>query len=365
LKGRYRRVFQALPDDVDVVALFNGLRTDTNFFYVTGYTGGLFEMCSCFLYRDGSVKVITSTLEEQAARQKDYEVHVLRNLGEGEIRKVVASVLKGARKVGLNFSGIAHSDFLRISKIIGPGRVVDASSALESARLVKDRDELTAIKRAADVASRVISRVPEMLRTGMSEADLKAELEYSMIKGGADSPSFSTIVAFGENSAVPHHSSGSRRLRRGDTVLVDMGAKFRLYCSDITRTFFYKECSSGQKAAYEVVKKAQERGLRAIHEGAVGSLPHKEASSVIDSSPFKGRFIHSLGHFLGLDVHDGSVRALSEQSQTELLSGMVITVEPGVYLPGRGGVRIEDDVVVTEKGCRVLTDAPKDFTVAH
>jgi Xaa-Pro dipeptidase len=180
-----------------------------------------------------------------------------------------------------------------------------------------------------------------------------------MVERGADSPSFESIVAFGENSALPHHSSGERRLRRGDNVLVDVGARFNLYCSDLTRTFFFGRASAPQREAYAKVLEAQTRAIGGIREGVTGQAIHKIAADVIDSSKFKGRFTHGLGHSIGLEVHDGA--GLSPWNLQKLKRNTVMTVEPGIYSPGEGGVRIEDDVVVTADSCRLLTTSAKDL----
>ena len=194
---------------------------------------------------------------------------------------------------------------------------------------------------------------------GMTERALKAKIDYQMVERGADSPSFESIVAFGENSALPHYSAGERRLRDGDNVLVDVGARYRLYCSDITRTFFFGHAAASQREAYSKVLEAQTKAIAETREGVTGRAVHQVAAKVINQSKFKGRFTHSLGHSLGLEVHDGP--GLTLRNPRRLKRNMVVTVEPGIYLPGHGGVRIEDDVVVTKDSCRVLTTSPREL----
>lgn len=362
MKDRYRRIFQNLPDDVDVVAIVNGMKTDANFFYITGYTSGLFELSHCYLFRDGHVEVITSPLEEQAARLKQHQVHIFRSAGEPSLESLVKKVLGEARKIGINFRAITHQDYLALAKMVGRRKIVDASQALDMARRVKDEDELKAIKKACDIISRVADKVPELLREGMTESQLRADIEYEIMRRGA-SPSFESIVAFGENSALPHYSAGGRKLNKGDTVLVDIGARYNLYCSDLTRTYFFMQSSDEQKEMYRVVREAQEKSIQAIREGVRGMDVHAVAAKIIDSSKFSGRFIHSLGHHLGIEVHDGFGRALAPHGKDKLQCNMVLTVEPGVYLPGKGGVRIEDDVAVTSGGCKILTHADKELRI--
>ncbi len=193
----------------------------------------------------------------------------------------------------------------------------------------------------------------------MTERALEAQIDHDIVEKGADSPSFESIVAFGESSAFPHYTPGERRLHIGDNILVDVGARFHLYCSDITRTYFFGRAKERQRRAYSKVLEAQTKAIGAIREGASGRDVHMVAARVIDKSEFKGRFTHGLGHSLGLEVHDGP--GLGLKSTTKLARNMVMTVEPGVYLPGEGGVRIEDDVVVTKTSCRPLTSASKDL----
>ena len=359
-KDRLQRIFENARGDPDVVAILNGSHVDPNFFYISGYRSGLFEGNMLFLFPDRRVEVLTNPLEEEAARQrKDYKVHVERNYSRAGHRKVVSSILKGCKRVGVNFQGISHLDYLGLERLLGTKELVDVSDALSKSRLVKDPDELEALSKAARIISKVVDDVPGLVKAGMTERALKAQIDYQMVEQGADSPSFESIVAFGENSALPHYSAGERRLRKGDNILVDVGARYRLYCSDITRTFFFGRAAPSQREAFAKVLEAQTKAIAGVREGVTGRDVHKIAAKVIDNSRFRGRFTHGLGHSLGLEVHDGA--GLSLRNPRRLKQNMVMTVEPGIYLPGEGGVRIEDDVVVTKDSCRALTTSPKDL----
>ncbi|MDG6935093.1 MAG: aminopeptidase P family protein [Nitrososphaerota archaeon] len=365
MNSRYERIFEHANADVDVIIIRNGMKSDTNFFYLTGYTNGLFELSTSFLFRDGHIEVVTSKLEEQAARGGKHTVHVQTGSGAMGLRKSMEDSMKNVKRAGVNYKGITVADLEFLKEAFKGVIFTDVSDALDKARRVKDPDEIAAISRACKIISEVVEGVPQMLHQGMTENELRADIEYDMMKKGASAPSFSSIVAFGENSAIPHYSPGARRLKAGDTVLVDIGAKYDLYCSDITRTFFYKEVSREQTQMYHVVEEAQLAGLHSIREGATGRSAYEAALKVIDATRFKGRFIHSLGHFLGIDVHDGYGRALSHDGVEPLESNMVVTVEPGVYVPGRGGVRIEDDVQVSKTGYKMLTQAPRELIVVR
>jgi len=357
---RLRRVFENASEELDVIAIVNQSRPDPNFFYISGYRSGLFEGSMLFLFPDGRIEVLTSLLEEEAARQrKDYAVHVERSYDRSGHRRMVSSILKGRGRVGINFQGISHRDYAGLKALLGGKELIDVSDALSKSRLVKDPDELEALSRAARIISKVVDGVPGLVNAGMTERALKAEIDYLMVKEGADSPSFESIVAFGENSAIPHYSAGERRLRRGDNVLVDVGARYRLYCSDITRTFFFGRAAPSQREAYAKVLEAQTDATACIKEGVTGRAVHMVAAKVIDHSRFRGRFTHGLGHSIGLEVHDGA--GLSLRNPSRLKQNMVMTVEPGIYLPGEGGVRIEDDVVVTRDSCTTLTTGSKEL----
>ncbi len=361
MKNRLERIFENAREDVDVIAIFNGMHIDANFFYITGYTTGLFEYSAAFLFRDKHIEVLTGPLEEQAAKKKDYIIHVQKK--PSQRRDILLRILKGVRKVGYNSHGVDHSDYLTLQNQLRGKKLIDVSQAIEKTRVIKDPDELDAIANAAKIISKVINNVPNLVKPGISERELKGEIDYQTIKNGADSPSFDSIVGFGENSALPHYTPGERKLRSGDTVLVDIGAKLNYYCSDITRTFFFGTANDKHKQMYTTVLQAQETALKKIREGAKAREMHLLAQGIIDKTEFKGRFIHSLGHSLGLEVHDGTGRALSGNSKEVLKRNMVLTVEPGIYVPGFAGVRIEDDVVVEKNGCRILTSAPKELTV--
>jgi Xaa-Pro dipeptidase len=357
---RLRRIFENADEELDVVAIVNGSHVDPNFFYISGYRSGIFEGNMLFLFPDRHVEVLTNPLEEEAARQrKDYTIHVERGTDRSEHRKVVSSILRGSRRVGINFQGVSHKDYGALETTLGSKKLIDVSDALSRSRMVKDPDELELVSKAAQIVSGVVDGVPGLVKEGMTERTLKAQIDYQMVEGGADSPSFESIVAFGEGSALPHYSAGERRLRKGDNILVDVGARYRLYCSDITRTFFFGRPAPSQREAYSKVLEAQTKAISGIREGVTGRAVHQLAAKVIDQSKFKGRFTHGLGHSLGLEVHDGA--GLSLRNSEKLKQSMVMTVEPGIYLPGEGGVRIEDDVVVTKGSCLLLTAASKEF----
>jgi Xaa-Pro dipeptidase len=357
MKSRIKRIFREAPEGTEAVVLFNSEapHLDLSFFYATDLVlGGLFEGGMAILRPDGSCTILTSELEEQSARRaKEAEVLVFH--GKQERNDLLVKAVGGATKVGFNARETVHANVQAMKEALPGADWVDVGSALLRARMVKDRAEVARIRRASRIASKVADEVPGMLVEGMTESALSARINARMQQRGASGPSFTTIVAFGENAAEPHYAPAKRRLRRGDYVLCDFGALVDLYASDITRTFVFGKASAKQREVYDIVRRAQKVGFDAVKDGAGCKEVHDKVQAVIDRTRYKGRFIHSTGHSLGLQVHDGG--RIAAQSDQTLAEGMVFTVEPGIYLPGWGGVRIEDDVLVTKQGRELLTTA--------
>lgn len=353
-----RNIFSALKKPVDAVVLVNGVEPnlDLSFFYATGITSGLFEGCVAVLKRR-SVEVLTSELEELSAKQAGVRISVYEN---GKERKeLIARKLKGLERIGVNSREITHENFLSLKKLAKGTKLVDVSHAIEEARMMKDDDEITRIRKACEIASRTAADIPEFIRVGHFETEAAAEINYKMMRLGAGHPSFETNASFGPNTAEPHYVPGAGRLKKGDFALFDFGASYKKYVSDITRTFVAGRPSKEQEHMYGVVLEAQLAAIDAVRDGAHGKDVDTAARSVVDRSKYKGKFIHSTGHGLGVSVHDPG--SISSSRDMILREGMVLTVEPGVYRKGFGGVRIEDDVLVKKKGCRILTTAPKEF----
>ncbi len=364
MQSRVRRIFEKTKTretPVDAIVLMNAVdpHLDMSFFYATDLMkGGLFERSAAILKPDGSVHVLTSPLEEGLARLAP-EAEITIYNSQDEKAAWYKEHLGGAARVGINGAEVVHSSLEDLRTHAGGAELVDIARAILDARLVKDARELARMQRACDIASVVASEIPGMLTEGMKEYELAAEINYRMQKLGASGPSFSAIVAFGEPSAEPHYATGERKLAKGDYVLTDFGCYFERYASDITRTCVFGAGSDKHRDVYETVLRAQEAALRAIKPGVKGGDVHTAAADVIADSPYKGRFIHSIGHSLGIAVHDGG--ALHPRHDLILEEGMVVTIEPGIYIPGFGGVRIEDDVVVTADGYRSLTNARKNY----
>ncbi len=231
-------------------------------------------------------------------------------------------------------------------------------------RKVKDDHEVDLIRKSIAVAEEAFNAVREEIEVGQSEAYLAGLMHLELRSRGADGVSFNPIIAAGANSSLPHYSPGETLVQQDQPLLMDWGATYGGYCSDMTRTFMIGQVSERMKKIYRTVLKAQEEAIRFIRPGVTTRQVDQVARDVIDRAGFAKQFGHGLGHGIGRDIHElPSMRKDGEGE--ELRPGMVITVEPGIYLPGEGGVRIEDDVLVTHSGCEVLTTLDKSLEACH
>ena len=244
--------------------------------------------------------------------------------------------------------------------LVGGERLVPTSNAVEALRARKDEAEIARMERAAAIADAALFEVLPLMGQGVTEEHFALELDTAMRRGGAESTAFETIVAAGENSAKPHHHPGGRRINHGDPVVVDFGATFEGYRSDMTRTFCVDAEPEGELARiFEVVRTSQAAGAEAVRPGISAKEVDDVCRQIIAEAGWAERFEHGTGHGVGLDIHEAPT--VSQLGTAILAPGFVVTVEPGVYVPGHGGVRVEDTLVVTEDGARPLTRFTKDI----
>jgi Xaa-Pro aminopeptidase len=242
--------------------------------------------------------------------------------------------------------------------------VVDATPLLSALRMVKDAEEIAALSEAARIVEAALARTVERIRPGMTERQLAAFCANAILEEGGEGESFESFVGAGPNTANPHHLVGDRPCQPGDLILIDCGAVCRGYASDITRTFALGEPGERARQIYEVVQRANGAGRAAARAGRTGEEIDRAARSVIEVAGYGDDFPHRLGHGLGLEVNPcHEPPDLVAGSREPLPAGTVVTIEPGVYLPGFGGVRIEDMVLLTEDGNRCLTSYPRDLMI--
>jgi Xaa-Pro dipeptidase len=356
---RVKNVFINSNNAVDCILLKNASApfVDDNFFYVTNLKQGLFEGSCAVLYPDGTLDVLVSELEAESARKSKAQITIYKT--KDEFSGTLKRLLSPFNTIGVNTSGLSYFEFNKLTELFPQMNFVDVSDGFSKTRLIKDEEELQRIKQACLIADDTMAAIPDLVSEGISENELAAEINYSLQNLGAEKPAFDTISSFGKNTAEPHYGHGDVRLKGGSLILCDFGACYKKYNSDITRTFVFGKATEKQKEIYETVLNAQQIGFNAIKPGVKASDIHHAVSSFIDSTKFKGKFIHSTGHSLGLAVHDGS--GLAPDSGMVLQENMILTVEPGIYLPGFGGIRIEDDILVTKDGMELLTKSSHDF----
>jgi len=239
-------------------------------------------------------------------------------------------------------------------------RLVAATDTIEQFRMIKSAEEINLIGNAVDLASCIFPDVVQSIRAGVTESEIAAELEYRARRSGAEKMSFEPIVASGQNSALPHARPTARKIGRGFVVL-DYGVILGGYCSDMTRTVWVGRGDKQARAVYSAVLEAQLAGIAAVRDGVEAQQVDAAAREMLRRHKLDRYFTHSLGHGVGLEIHEAP-RLAKGQTQ-RLQAGMVVTIEPGVYIPGRGGVRIEDMVVVTQGGCKVLTPTAKELII--
>lgn len=271
------------------------------------------------------------------------------------------SVLKQYKEIAVPLSGMLYPDYLRLAAL--NIKIVDSSQAFTKAMAVKESEELACIKKACEIADSAYLALLPRIKEGMSENEVAAELEYLMRRFGASGTSFETIVAFGENSSVPHHETGDRKLRFGDIILIDFGCRYNGYCSDCTRTFLFGDDGKhGEfKEIYGHVLKAHMLAKEQITSGITGREADGYARDHLRAFGLDKYFTHSLGHGIGINIHEFPV--LSYRSLDVLKDNMVFSDEPGVYFEGKFGIRIEDTVTLDNGNVVSLTDSDKNLTV--
>ena len=273
---------------------------------------------------------------------------------------------KTAARIGLEaeFTTLAVKDRIssELRSLLGRSRyrLVATSGIVEQLRIRKDRREIEQIRNAVDLASGIFPRVLLAIHSGTTENEVAAEIEYLARRTGAEKMSFDTIVASGPNSALPHARPTRSKLRSGFVVL-DYGVILGGYCSDMTRTVLVGRTGKEARRIYSAVLEAQLAGIAAVRAGVETQIVDAAARDVLRKHMLDKYFTHSLGHGVGLEIHEAPRLAKGQTQKLE--AGMVVTIEPGVYIPGRGGVRIEDMVLVTQSGCEVLTPTPKELTI--
>jgi Xaa-Pro aminopeptidase len=353
--GRLRATFDPAGCDALLVTSLVNIR------YLTGFTG---SAALLLVLADDTLFVTDGRYRDQAATQLaaagvDAGIEIT---ATGQ-RELVAAAAAGLPTLGLEAEHVTWAQVRAYdADWFGGTPLVATAGLVEELRLRKDDGEIARIEAAAHIADRALASVRPLLLEAPTEAELGLELDAAMRRLGASGPSFETIVASGPNAAMPHHRPGPRRIGEGDLVVLDFGATVDGYRSDMTRTLMVGEPTATQARMLEVVIESQAAGVAAVGPGVACRDVDAATRAVIAAAGWGDAFVHGTGHGVGLDIHEAP--RVGSTSGATLAAGQVVTVEPGVYLPEHGGVRIEDTVVVTDDGCRPLTTTPKTTTVA-
>lgn len=321
--------------------------------YVTGFTGSAGVV---WISATHQTLIVDFRYTEQAQEQApDWDVITHDGLPE-QLKQLIAD--RGVKAVAVEGEHITVAQWQEWNETFAM-ELQPVKGWVEELRIVKEPWELDNLRRAAEIADHAFAQLLPQVQSGVKEKDLALELEFTMRKAGADGVSFSPIVASGPRGALPHARPGNRMLQHGDFVVMDFGCLYKGYCSDMTRTVVVGEPTEKHLLIYDLVLKAQETALAGVRPGVTGIEVDKIARDIIEDGGYGRYFGHGLGHGVGLEVHEEP--RLSKLGKTALRPGMIVTVEPGVYLPGWGGVRIEDLVLVTEDGSQCLSSTFKEL----
>lgn len=334
------------------------LSKPSNIFYASGYTGEGFALIS----HNISAIVTDFRYTEQATKQAPcftpYEIKT--GLSHEQL---AYQVLKdaGIQQVRYEDDQVTVAGFEKIKQAMPEMTFSPLHGAVEIVRQIKDDAEIEIIKKACAISDAAFEFIKGEIKEGMTEMDLRIALEFKMLKLGAQGFAFDTIIASGENGSLCHAIPGQRKLQKGDMITMDFGARFAGYCSDMTRTVALGEPNEKMRNIYNTVLKAQISSQEAVIAGIKGCEVDKIARDIIDEAGYQGCFGHGLGHSLGIDVHEAP--NFNSRSEAIMREGMIMTVEPGIYIAGLGGVRIENTVLVLNDGVCSLTQSPKDLVI--
>lgn len=327
-------------------------------FYLSGFTGDAGDL---FITHDAAYVLCDARFTEQAAQQT-CETYTVTDTKDG-IYKILDNLILYHRiiRLGIEDREITHAVYTGMKSSLPRVTLIPLRDMISSMRIIKDASELEILEQAAAIGDLAYKSVLSHIKLGVSEVEIAAEIEYVMRKNGASSVSFETIVASGKNSSKPHATASEKKIEHGDLVTMDFGCIYKGYCSDMTRTVAVGEIGRTEKMAYDAVLFAQLKITSMIAAGKSCSELDKISRNVLDNLGYGKYFTHSLGHGVGINVHE--LPNLSSKSAAVLASGMVVTVEPGVYFENNFGIRIEDTVCVLPNEAKIITTSPKDLVI--
>jgi Xaa-Pro dipeptidase len=311
---------------------------------------------------ESTLYVSTVNYEQAKAETSGLAVELLKR-GEDLVEKIAnTAALERPTKIAVD--SVSIEVWRALAKAVGGEETLEfANNFIRELRKVKDQQEIRLIREACNLTNIGMKVAAQTIRPGIKEKEAAAEVEYAMRRKGSDGTAFDTIIASGTSSAFPHGSCSDRTIQEGDLVVVDIGSTYKFYRSDMTRTFVAGKATEKQRKIYETVKEAQQKAFEIIKASISAKDVDSGARQVIEAAGFGEYFVHNLGHGVGLEVHEAPI--LSPDSKDVLAAGNVVTIEPGIYLQGYGGVRIEDTVRITADGAEKLTIGPYTLNTSH
>lgn len=349
--AKFRSQFEALRIDAFLVTFLPHLR------YLSGFSGssgiGIVTERSAALLTDGRY---TDQVRHEA---RGWRAMVTATDLLEEIRK--RNLLPSGTRVGFDGNSLLYSQYKNLRRLFPGVKFLPKADSIEAIAAVKERSEIGDIRRAVSITDSVFGEILSIIRPGLSELDLAAEIAYRQRKHGGEADAFESIVASGDRSALPHGKPTQKKLRTGELVTLDFGCVYRGYHSDMTRTIVLGRASAEVKKIYTTVLEAQEKAIGAATSGMKARDLDAVARESIRAAGYEKHFRHSLGHGIGLQIHEAP--RISVLSKAVLEPGNVITIEPGIYVPDLGGVRIEDDIVIRNGSCEILNRSPKELLV--
>ncbi|WP_304942757.1 M24 family metallopeptidase [Vallitalea guaymasensis] len=341
-------------DDLQIDAVL--IRDSYNRRYLSGFTGS-----NAYLYISKNTKKLLTDFRyiEQANKQSpNFDIIDYTKFG---LLKILNDIIDkdNAKTIGFEDETISYKEFITYEKGLKNVELLPIGDTVEKIRMIKDEEELRCIQKAASIGDLAYEHILKFVKPGVTEKEVALEIETCMKKNGAENLSFDTIVASGLNSSKPHAEPSDKKIEEGDFVTLDFGCIYKGYCSDMTRTFVVGKASEKQKEIYNIVLEAQLKAIEAVKAGCVGKDIDKIARDIITDKGYGDNFGHGLGHSVGLFIHEEPRFSYSDENV--FTENMVVTVEPGIYVPGFGGVRIEDLVCVTKDGIINFVSSPKQL----
>lgn len=342
------------------------ITSKANIYYFTNYYTDPHErLVAVYVSKNMDPLLIVPTMEVEDAKNAGWQ-HDILHYGDHENvwEKFYHHLEKNqgqATSLGLEFNDLTLERYKTLKEIFPKSTLFDMQEGLAQLRVIKSEREFELLQEAAKLADYGVEVGKQAIKDGATELDIIAEIEYALKKKGVQEMSFSTMALTGDKTASPHGTPGLNRVRKGDFVLFDLGVIHEGYCSDITRTFAFDSISDEQKEIYETVLRAEKAAIEAAQLGTAVGEVDQTARQIITDAGFGEYFTHRIGHGLGIEIHE--YPSMHQENKLSLQEGMCFTIEPGIYVPGLGGVRIEDMIFMTKEGPKSLTGFPKELQI--